>query len=143
MKEFNIEETLDNMIDELISTCNYSQNRYAKEYETEIITYVLDLERDFAELEREHEALQKLFSAQVERELDVKYLADETWGLIGSTNKYNNLKNDIQHVCKDVEGFIPEICTLDILHTLRLHGFEVVCVDESKIDYSLLEHLKK
>ena len=63
---FDIEEKLDYMIDELVANANYAQNRYAQEYEAEIVTYVLDLERDYAELKREHEALQKLFSAQVD-----------------------------------------------------------------------------
>ena len=63
---FDIEEVLSDLIDNLVSYPNYVQNRYAQEYEAEIVTYVLDLERDYAELKREHEALQKLFSAQVD-----------------------------------------------------------------------------
>jgi len=68
-----------------------------------------------------------------------KYLADAGWMVIGSTDYYNNLKEDIQYVCEDLyeSSSIKEIMTYDILQTLRLHGFEVVQVDSSKINYSI------
>lgn len=53
-------------------------------------------------------------------------LADVDWLLIGSTDEYAELKRDIAIVCRDVVGFIDEICIHDIVATFRKHGFEVV-----------------
>lgn len=50
------------------------------------------------------------------------------WSLIGSTDKYTDLKNDIQHVCQDVTNAacIPEICIMDIVNTFKKHGYIII-----------------
>ena len=75
--------------------------------------------------------------------MENKYLCDVDWFVIGSTDYYNNLKEDISYVCDDVanSGVIKEIATNDILQTLRLHGFEVIQLDPTKIDYSLIKEV--
>ena len=66
-----------------------------------------------------------------------KYLADIEWGWLGHTKEYKGLKSDISDVCYDVADacLIPEICICDIVDTFRLHGYEIIKVDD-KIDSS-------
>lgn len=62
-----------------------------------------------------------------------EYLADVEWGWIGHTKEYSALKKDMGDVCHDVvdAACIDEIVIMDILTTLRLHGYEVIKVDEN------------
>ena len=62
-----------------------------------------------------------------------KYLADVKWGWIGYTNEYSALKEDLNHICHDVvdASCINELVIMDILMTFRLHGYEVIKVDEN------------
>ena len=75
--------------------------------------------------------------------MENKYLCDIDWLTIGSTDYYNNLKEDISYVCDDISesGSIKEVAINDILQTFRLHGFEVVQRDPTKIDYSLVKEI--
>lgn len=56
----------------------------------------------------------------------VKPLHEVSWLHMGRTNEYQELKDDISHVCKDVQGFIKEIAVNDILQTFLKHGYVVV-----------------
>ncbi|BBR74194.1 hypothetical protein ABTG11_10005 [Acinetobacter baumannii] len=55
-----------------------------------------------------------------------KPLHEVSWLHMGRTNDFEELKADIQHVCKDVQGFIKEIAVNDIVQTFLKHGYVVV-----------------
>ena len=59
---------------------------------------------------------------------EILKLADIPWLVIGKTNRYSKLKEDIGIVCRDVTeaSCIDEICINDILYMFRIHGYEVV-----------------
>ncbi len=50
------------------------------------------------------------------------------WSVLGSTEEYHNLKEDISIVCHDVTdaACIRELCMMDILSTLKIHGYVVM-----------------
>lgn len=56
----------------------------------------------------------------------IKALHEVNWLHLGRTNDYQELKADIAHVCKDVQGFIEEIAVNDIVQTFLKHGYVVV-----------------
>ena len=58
-----------------------------------------------------------------------------TWSVIGSTQEYHNLKEDISLVCRDVTeaACIREICLMDILHTFKIHGYVVMPIEAKKV----------
>ena len=51
-----------------------------------------------------------------------------TWSAIGSTEEFYKLKEDISIVCRDVTdaACIRELCLMDILSTLKIHGYVVM-----------------
>lgn len=55
-----------------------------------------------------------------------KPLHEVSWLHMGRTDEYEELKVDIQFVCKDVQGFIKEIAVNDIVQTFLKHGYVVV-----------------
>ena len=55
-----------------------------------------------------------------------KALHEVSWLHMGRTDEYEELKEDIQFVCKDVQGFIKEIAVNDIVQTFLKHGYVVV-----------------
>lgn len=55
-----------------------------------------------------------------------KPLHEVSWLTMGKTKEYEELKADIQHVCKDVQGFIKEIAVNDIVQTFLKHGYVVI-----------------
>lgn len=52
-------------------------------------------------------------------------LAAVSWTHLGATDRYAGLKNDLAVVTKDVQGFIDEVQTVDILAVFNMHGFQV------------------
>ena len=59
-----------------------------------------------------------------------KALHEVEWFHLGKTDEYEDLKNDIQHVTTDVQGFIKEIAINDICQTFLKHGYVIVKVED-------------
>lgn len=71
----------------------------------------------------------------------MEYLADVYWGRFSGTDYYTSLKQELQDVVEDLcnPKQSKEIVIHDILEVFRVHGFEVIQVDESRIDTSIYE----
>lgn len=60
-----------------------------------------------------------------------KALHEVNWSHLGKTEEFKELKSDLAHVTRDVQGFIDEIAINDIVQTFLKHGYVVVKADGS------------
>lgn len=61
-----------------------------------------------------------------------KPLHEVNWFYLGQTEEFEDLKNDIQHVTSDVQGFIKEIAINDICQTFLKHGYIIVKSEDGR-----------
>ena len=60
-----------------------------------------------------------------------KALHEVNWFHLGKTEEFKELKSDLAHVTRDVQGFIDEIAINDIVQTFLKHGYVVVKAEDS------------
>lgn len=60
-----------------------------------------------------------------------KALHEVNWSHLGKTEEFKELKSDLAHVTRDVQGFIDEIVINDIVQTFLKHGYVIVKTEGS------------